>query len=487
MVLLSLKGKGLYMEALSAEKVDLFENMKISKAVAKLSVPTVFACLVMVIYNLVDTFFVGMLNDPDETTAVTLVAPVILLFNMVNNLFGVGTGSLMSRALGSRDYETVKRTSAFGIYAAALSGVIFSIVSICFRDPILELLGSYAADRSATIGYMEWTVMFGAAPAILNVVMAYMVRSEGSSLHATIGTVSGCVINMILDPFFILPFGLNMGAAGAGCATFIANCVATLYFVLYILKNRGKTFVSLNIREAIPSKEILKEVLGVGVPSAIQNILNVTGMTILNNKMAIYGTEAVSAIGIAHKLAMIPMYVSMGIGQGIMPLIGYNFSSGNRNRIKQTIRFTVAVSAGIVLILIASAIVFPGAIISAFMENAPVIEYGAAFLRALCCATPFLALDFLAVGIFQACGFGKYAFYFAIARKVVLEIPAIFILDYLYPMYGIPYSQLCAEIVLSVAAVILIKKIVSEPRTEKSKVTGDGSGEDMSNDKGGDH
>lgn len=451
------------MESLSQEKIDLFENLKVSKAVAKLSVPTVFACLVMVLYNLVDTFFVGMINDPIETTAVTLVAPVILLFNMVNNLFGVGTGSLMSRALGSKDYETVKKTSAFGIYAAALCGVIFSIVSVLFCNPILNLLGSSAADHTATFEYMKWTVMFGATPAILNVVMAYMVRSEGSSVHATIGTVSGCVINMILDPFFILPFGLNMGAAGAGCATFIANCAATLYFVFYILKNRGKTFVSLNIRAAVPTKEILKEVFGVGVPSAIQNILNVTGMTILNNKMAVYGTEAVSAIGIAHKLAMIPMYVSMGIGQGIMPLIGYNFSSGNKKRIRQTIRFTVEVSAGIVLLLVALAVIFPGSIVKAFMDNALVVEYGSAFLRALCCATPFLALDFLAVGIFQACGFGKYAFYFAIARKVLLEIPAIFILDYIYPMYGIPYSQVCAEFVLSVAAVILITKIVGEP------------------------
>lgn len=449
-------------ETLSKEKIQLFETMKVSKAVAKLSVPTVFACLVMVLYNLVDTFFVGMLNDPNETTAVTLVAPVILLFNMVNNLFGVGTGSLMSRALGIKDYDTVKKTSAFGIYSAALCGIIFSFVAIIFHDPILNLLGSQSADYAATSEYMKWTVLFGAVPTILNVVMAYMVRSEGSSLHATIGTVLGCVINMILDPFFILPFGLNMGAAGAGCATFIANCIATLYFIIYILINRNKSFVSLDIRTAAPTKDILKEVFGVGVPSAIQNILNVTGMTILNNKMSVYGTQAVSAIGIAHKLAMIPMYISMGIGQGIMPLIGYNFSSNNKKRIRQTIIFTIEISAGIVLILVASAIIFPEAIVRSFMDNALVIEYGSAFLRTLCYATPFFSLDFLAVGVFQACGFGKYAFYFAIARKVILEIPAIFILDKLYPMYGIPYSQVISEIVLSVAAVILIRKIVKD-------------------------
>lgn len=449
-------------EELSVEKIELFENMKVSKAVVKLSVPTVFACLVMVLYSLVDTFFVGQLGDPLETTAVTLVAPVILLFNMVNNLFGVGTGSLMSRALGAKDYKTVRKASAFGIYAALLSGILFSVLAFLFSDKLLMLLGSESADRLATYGYLKWTVFYGAAPAILNVVMAYLVRSEGSSLSATIGTVLGCVLNMVLDPFFILPFGLNMGAAGAGLATFLSNCVACAYFVFYILRHRHDSFLTLNIKMAIPNKMILKEVFSVGVPSAIQNILNVTGMTILNNKMAFYGTEAVSAIGIAHKLAMIPMYICMGIGQGIMPLIGYNYSANNKARIRQSLSFTILVSAGLVFAIIAFAIGMPEAIMRAFMDHELVVSYGAAFLRSLCFATPFLAFDFLAVGIFQACGLGKYAFYFAICRKIVLEIPAIFILDYIYPMYGIAYSQLCAEVVLSVVAITLIKKIVRD-------------------------
>lgn len=447
---------------LSREKLELFETMPIRKAVIKLSVPTVIGCLVMVMYSMVDTLFVGMLNDSVQTSAVTLVAPVILLFNVVNNLFGVGTGSMMSRALGSREYETVKRTSSFGFYAALLCGLLFSLVAIVFKDGVISILGTGTVEYEATYEYLKWTVFFGAAPAILNVVMGNMVRSEGSSMHASIGTVSGCLLNIVLDPVFIFPWGFGMGAAGAGLATFISNCVATLYFFIYIISRRGKTFVCIDPSYMIPSKTIVREVFGVGIPAAIQNLLNVTGMTILNNLMAFYGTEALSAIGISHKLTMIPMYFSMGIGQGVMPLIGYNFTAGNKKRIKDSLAFTVKMSATIVISLVLLFFVFSDSFMQMFMKNSLVVEYGSAFIRGQCLAIPFFALDFLGVGVFQACGFGKYSLFFAIARKIVLEIPAMFILNKLFPMYGIAYSQLCAEVVLAFASAMLMKHIVSE-------------------------
>ena len=160
-----------------------------------------------------DTYFVGMLNNPVENAAVSLAAPVLLAFNAVNNLFGVGTSSMMSRALGRRDYETVSQSSAFGFYCSLISGVLFGLLCGLFHNPLLMLIGADETTRAATQGYMFWTVYLGAAPAILNVVMAYLVRSEGAAMHASIGTMSGCILNIILDPVFILPWGFNMGAA----------------------------------------------------------------------------------------------------------------------------------------------------------------------------------------------------------------------------------------------------------------------------------
>ena len=197
------------------DKTILFEQTPVPKAVMQLAVPTILSSLVMVIYNLADTYFVGMMNNPVQNAAVTLAAPVLLAFNAVNNLFGVGSSSMMSRALGRRDYESVRRSSAFGFYCALFFGLLFSVLCTVGLNPLLILLGADANTMDATAGYLRWTVLLGAAPAILNVVMAYMVRSEGSSLHASIGTMSGCLLNIILDPIFILPGGFVMGAAGA--------------------------------------------------------------------------------------------------------------------------------------------------------------------------------------------------------------------------------------------------------------------------------
>lgn len=212
------------------QKEKLFEDYPIKKAVAALAVPTILSSLVMVLYNLADTFFVGILNDPVENAAVALAGPLLLAFNAVNNLFGVGSSSLMSRALGKKDYKTVGKASAFGFYGALFFGVLFSILCTVFRNPLLQMLGADATTINATNGYINWTVSLGAAPAILNVVMAYLVRSEGAAMHASVGTMSGCFLNILLDPVFILPWGLNMGAEGAGCATFISNCAACVYF-----------------------------------------------------------------------------------------------------------------------------------------------------------------------------------------------------------------------------------------------------------------
>ena len=441
------------------EKAELFERMPIPRAVARLTVPTILSSLVMVLYNLADTYFVGMLNDPVQNAAVTLAAPVLLAFNAVNNLFGVGSSSMMSRALGRKDYDTVYESSAFGFYCALLSGLLFSGVCIVCRTGLLQLLGADVRTAAATEGYLLWTVFCGAVPAILNVVLAYMVRSEGASLHASIGTMSGCFLNMVLDPVFILPQGLGLGAAGAGLATFLSNCAACLYFFVLLYRKRKTTFVCVNPRRLHIRRFIVLGVCGVGVPASIQNLLNVTGMTILNNFTAVYGADAVAAMGISQKINMVPMQIALGFSQGIMPLVSYNFSSGNRRRMKDTVLFAIRLMLPLTVLVSAGYCAGAEGIVRAFMENGEIVAYGARFLRALCLAQPLLFLDFLAVGVFQALGMGKSALLFAILRKIVLEIPALFLLNRLFPLYGLAWAQPLAELVLAVAALFMLKRI----------------------------
>ena len=433
--------------------------MPIPKAVMQLAIPTVISSLVMVIYNLADTYFVGMLNDPIQNAAVTLAAPVLLAFNAINNLFGVGSSSMMSRALGSKDMDTVYKSSAFGFYCALFSGLLFSVLYTVFSAPLLVVLGANAETAQATGGYLLWTVSFGAAPAILNVVMAYLVRAEGASLHASIGTMSGCLLNILLDPIFVLPWGLNLGAAGAGCATFISNCVACLYFFVLLFVRRGRTYVCINPRQFRPTMRIVRGVCGVGIPASIQNLLNVTGMTVLNNFAASFGSDAVAAMGIAQKINTVPFQVALGISQGIMPLISYNYASGNTRRMKKTFFFTARISLSFLFLVMIAYLVFAGDLVRMFMDNEQIVAYGTSFLRGMCLAMPFLCMDFLAVGVFEACGLGKEAFIFAVLRKIVLEIPALFILNWIFPLYGLAYAQLVAEVILAAAAIIVLARL----------------------------
>lgn len=441
-------------------KTYLFESMPIPKAVAQLSIPMVVTSLVMVIYNLADTFFVGMLNDPVQNAAVTLVYPVMLAFNAVNNLFGVGTSSMMSRSLGRGDYDMVRTSSAFGFYGAVFSGLLFAVLCTLFRSPLMVILGTDDTTWDATSRYMFWTVTCGAMPAILNVVQGQMVRSEGASVHASIGTMSGCLLNILLDPFFILPWGLNMGAAGAGLATFLSNCVACGYFFVLSGVKRGKTFVCLDIRRLGKlNKDVVLGILGVGIPASIQNLLNVLGSTILNNFTAVYGAVAVASMGVAQKINMLPMQIALGFSQGIMPLVSYNYASGNRKRMKNSILF----SMGIILptMLAVTVLYWIGAPtwIRLFMDNPEIVSYGSAFLRGMCLAMVFMCTDFLAVGVFASLGMGKFSLLFAILRKVVLEIPLLFLLNKLFPLYGLPYAQVITEFLLAIAAVVMLLRI----------------------------
>lgn len=440
-------------------KTELFESMPIPKAVVTLSVPSVISSLVMVIYSLADTFFVGMMNDPVQNAAVTLAAPLLLAFNAVNNLFGIGSSSMMSRALGRKDYDTVYRSSAFGFYASLICSLLFSLLYGVLQSPILVMLGANAETIQATADYLFWTVLLGSAPSILNVVLAYLVRAEGSSLHASIGTMCGCLLNIVLDPIFILPWGLNLGAAGAGCATCLSNTVACLYFFVLLFVKRGKTYVCIKPSMFRPSKQIVKGVCGVGIPASIQNLLNVTGMTILNNFTSAYGSDPVAAMGIAQRVNIVPFQIAMGFSQGIMPLISYNYTSGNIKRMKKTFMFTAKISLGFILAVMLTFVFAAEPIISMFMKNESIVAYGAAFQRGFCFALPFLCIDFLALGVFQSCGMGMKSFIFAVVRKIVLEIPALFVLNWLFPLYGLAYAQFVAELILGTIAVVVLVRM----------------------------
>lgn len=447
----------------------LFEETPVPQAVQTMMIPTIIGALVTVLYSLADTLFVGMMNDQIQNAAVALAAPALLAFNAVINLFGIGSSSMMSRALGRGDLKTVCASASLGFYGTVVRGALLSALCYIFMQPFVVLLGGDINTAAATTAYMNWAVVCGAIPTILNVVMGYMVRAEGASLHASIGTMSGCILNMILDPFFILPWGLGMGAAGAGLATFLSNCFACCYFFGLLMVRKKKTNINLNPKYLSLTKEIVFAVMEVGIPAAIQNLLNVTGMTILNNFVAGYGSSAVAAVGIAQKVYMVPIQVALGGTQGIMPLVGYSYASKNKQRFEETIQTVMKLLVPCMVLIMILCWIFAPSLIRLFMKNEEVITYGAMFLRGFCMCMPFMLVDFLAVSVFESVGMGKTALVFAILRKIVFEIPAIVILNKIFQASGITYAGFVSEFILSIFAVILLRRIADgfERRNEK--------------------
>ena len=446
----------------ASPKEELFERTPIPKAVATLAIPTVISQLVMMFYNLADTFWVGMLNNPLQNAAVTLTAPALMAFNAITNLFGTGSASLMSRALGRKDYDVVSRTSVFGFYCAVVLAALYAIICAIFRIPLLGLLGADEATFASSNDYLIWAVIANAIPAVINVTLAHFVRAEGSAAHSSIGTMSGCVLNIILDPILILPWGLNMGAAGAGLATFIANCVACLYFAVFLIRKKGKTFVSVDPRKFVFRNDIISEVFNIGIPSALQNLFSVTGMTVLNNFTAAHGANAVAAMGICQKVYMVPMYITLGVSQGSMPIVGYNYASGNVPRVKKTITFTRIVNLAIIIFMALFYFIFPAFFVSLFINDQAIIDHGVKLLRGFAVVLPLMSLDFFSVSIFQATGMGKAALIFAVLRKIILEIPLLFLMNRIYPLYGLPYAQVITEFILATVSIFFLARLYKE-------------------------
>ncbi len=418
------------------------------------------------VYNLSDTYFVGALNDPIQNAAITLAAPAMTLFYGITNLFGIGASSLMSRRMGEKDIDTVKRASATGLYLALIFATLLSASTLIFNTQTLHILGTDDITFAATKDYMFWTVCLGAVPTIMSIVFGYLLRAEGRSMQASIGQISGCVLNIILDPFFILPWGLGLGAAGAGFATFFANCLSCTYFLILIIREKEKTYVCINPKFVTFKKYVIVSILIVGIPGVIQNVLNVTSMTILNNIVATYGANTVAAVGIANKVNQLPIQIVFGFTQGVMPLIGYNYASKNYGRMKESIKKTYILTISTLMVILILFNVAGQQIVRLFMDNDEIVKTGAWFLSGFGISLPFMCVDFMLVGISMAFGMGKPALIFSFVRKLVLEIPFIILLNRFAGVMGIAYAQCSTEIIMAVIAVFVQISILSKVKKD---------------------
>lgn len=449
------------------DNTKVFEEYTVPKAVMTMALPSMLSMLINIVYNLADTFFVGQTGDSNQVAAVSVSMPLFLLFIAMGNLFGVGGCAFVSRSLGEGKKDRVKTISAFCIYTSIILGAVLGIIFFSFKNQILMLVGASENTVGLAADYLKW-VALGAPSIVLAITTTNLVRGEGAAKESMIGSVIGQIANIILDPIFILdkgdklfgitmPFGFDMGVAGAAIATVIGNILTVIYFLVYFL--RGKSILSITPKRFSMGNGIVKGVIGVGLPAAVNNLLMSVSNIIVNVVLIKYGDNAVAAMGIAMKANMLVVMLQIGLAQGVQPLIGYCYGAQNYKRMKKCMRFSIICNVVIGTAMTLFYLFFRRTVIELFINNNDVIELGEKMLLALMASGPVIGIMFVLNFSFQGMGKGIQSMILSLGRQGLIYVPMLFIMNSLIGLEGIIWSQSTADICCVITSIVMFALI----------------------------
>lgn len=436
-------------------KKELFENVPVSKALATMAVPTVISQLVNLIYNMVDTLYIGMTGDAYKTAAVTLAFTVFMMTVSFANLFGIGGGSLIARLIGSGRSSEAKKVSAFSFNCAIGIALAYSLLIGALLDPILRLLGASADTIGFAKQYVWLVVILGNVPVILSMTCAHLLRNVGYSKQASIGLSGGGILNIILDPLFmfvLLPKGMEV--FGAALATLLSNVAACVYLIAVMAKISDSSPLSFRLRDARQIRpEEIRALFSVGIPSAVLTGLFDVANIFLNSLMALHSDLELAAIGIVMKAERLPNAVNIGICQGMLPLIAYNYTAGNWKRMNDVIRAARRCGLAIAVLSLVVYEAFAPGIVHVFLSTSTgnianstaTIAFAAVFLRIRCVASVPQFLNYSTSYCMQAVGDGRDTLLHAVVRELVFYIPFMFLLNSLFGSTGLACALIAGE------------------------------------------
>ena len=432
---------------------ELFEKAPVSQAVLKSALPAMAAMLMVLIYNLADTFFVGQTHDAYQVAAVSLAMPVFLMFMAVGTVFGMGGTSVISRALGQGRTDYAKKVCSFCMWGCVVVGVIMAALFLIFMEPILTMVGASEGTWAYAKSYLT-IVSFGGPFVLISNAFSNIVRAEGKSAEAMMGQLLGNLLNVILDPIMILLLGWNI--TGAAIATLIGNIVGACYYILYFV--RGKSSLSVRIKELSQPEKVCGPVCAIGIPAALGSVLMSVAQIIINSQLAKYGDMAVAGMGVAMKVVTITGMVCMGLGQGVQPLLGYCVGAKLWERFKKAFRFSMlfALSLGAVLTVICY--LFTNQIVSAFLSDPAAYSYAVEFSRILLTTSFLFGVFYVLINTLQAMGAATPALIINLSRQGIIFIPALFILQAVVGINGLIWAQPVADLLsIGLAAILYIR------------------------------
>lgn len=450
------------------KSTEMFRDMPVAKAVLSNAIPAMVAMLMVLVYNLADTFFIGQTHDALQVAAVSISTPVFLLFMSVGSVFGIGGTSVISRALGEGRPEYAKKVCSFCMWSCIGIGVLLAALMLSNMNLVLSLAGASEDTWEHAKNYLSIVALCGPCVMISNC-CSNVIRAEGEANKAMVGQLIGNILNIILDPIMILVLGWDI--VGAAVATVIGNVFSAAYYILFYV--RGKSSLSISIRDFSVKDRICSSVLAIGVPASLGSLLMSVSQIICFGRLAGYGDMVVAALGVANKVTTITGLLFIGLGGGVQPLLGYCVGARLWPRFKQCLRFSLIFAFCLSAFLTGLCYLFTKQIVGAFLTDPTAFDYGVKFARIHLATSGLFGLFFVLINALQAMGAALESLLINLSRQGIIFIPLMFILEALFGLTGIIWTQPFADVLSLVLAAILCfanyrKMMASHPADEPS-------------------
>lgn len=436
-------------------RIRILAEEKPAKAVVKLGVPLIAGMCIMVLYNLVDTYFIGLLHDDYQLAAVNLAYPVMMVMIALSNMVGTGAGSLIARSLGAGDRTKADHTLTSAFLLTVVNSAIVAATGMALLPQIVGGLGAQENTFGFTQSYVR-VLLLGSLLVMGNYTFGQLLRSEGSVKQSVAGMVVGTVANIVLDPVFI--FVLGRGVEGAAIATVLGNAAGMATSLFFYL--RGSTLLRPQASLIRPTAEILREIFWVGVPATLETLLTSAAYIVNNNLAVAYGELTVAAMGVAQKILSLGSYIYQGFAAGTQPIMGFNWGARNYRRMLDVLRAGVCVVSVTELAVMAVCGIFAPQLIGIFSQSPEVMATGAKVLRALMWILPFVGATSMSRMSFQAMGKPQYAFAITLVRQLVLYVPLLLLLNRIFGFNGMIWAQPVTELVMMGVSVGMLVHII---------------------------
>ena len=452
----------------TADEEELFAKKPIGRAVLSMILPTIISQIIIVIYNLADTLYVGLTENANAVAAISLCLPVFSLLSALSNLFGIGGAAAAARALGIKNEQMAGRVLRLSLVGAFVIAVCYAIFMAVCRKPLLLLIGGDMGTIDYAENYVFWTIIVGGIPTVVSPVCGHLIRSMGYPRQASMGMILGALLNIGLDPLFmfvLLPPGNEV--TGTAIATALSNSIALVYYVVSFRINK---VLGDRPKPESGTGKILVEIVRGGLPSFCMIALAMLSNCFLNSMISSLGSEAVAGLGIVRKIDQLAYAVNQGITQGILPLAAYCYASGRRRRMWSAVGICTAVSEMVSVTSMIVSLLFARQLVSVFIREPVTVSFGSEFLRVLCMAIPIYSLTFLIIAVFQAMGCGEQPFILSILHKGSLDILLQFLLRKLVGTENILWATLISETVALVTGIWMLVRFLKK---SSSKLTAD--------------